>query len=711
MAAYQATGFDLTGAGEPERVSGVRASGILLSLLRVSPALGRAFSPDEDAAGKKQVVLLGHRLWQERFGGSKDVLGKGLTLNGNSYSVIGVMPAGFRFTALDADVWVPIGFEAWEMENRGGHDYQAIARLKPGVTLEQASTEMNVIAARLGQQFEVSKGWGVTLISMQDQLIGGSRKSLLILFGAVGLVLLIACANVANLLLARAATRERELAVRASLGAGRGRLLRQLLSEGLVLAAGGLLAGWLVAFWTMAAILKLGEASLPRLENVHLDGQVLGFTLVVSLVTGLLFSLAPACLASRASLSEVLKDTTRGTTHGRRQRFRASFVVVQIALGMVLLVGSSLLLRSFARLQAVDLGYQTDHILTDVMSMSDARFPSRETERKAFVNRVVEHVANLPGVDSAASAMGAPLGFIGARSQVFVEGRPEPMPNEAQAAGYSQISSNYFQTIGTPLLRGRHFDARDTTTAPFIAIVNEAFVRAFFPNEEPIGKRLKVMDSHRDQSTEIVGVVRDMRQRDIAAQPGPEMYFPMAQRCWFDVQIVVRTRVKPAAMTSALRQAVAEMDSSQTIYFVRTLDSLAADALAQRRWQMLLLAAFASLALLLSAVGIYGVMACVVTQRTQEIGVRMALGAQMHHVLHMVLRQGMTLVLIGIAVGLSGAFTLTRLLRSLLYEVSPTDYVTFTVIPMLLAAVAFFACWLPARRAAKVDPMQALRHE
>ena len=711
MAAYQGRGFDLTGIGEATRVFGVRASASLFPLLRINPALGRGFSAEEDVFGGNRVAVIGHQMWQERFGGMQEVLGKALTLDGHSYSVIGVMPAGFQFAGINPDVWVPMAFEPWELNSRGSHNYQGIARLKPNVSQAQAQAEMNAIAMRLGGQFEHAKGWGITLVSLQEQLVGSSRKPLLVLFGAVGLVLLIACANVANLLLARAAAREREFAIRAALGAGRGRIVRQLLLESSILAVGGALLGWGLSYLAVAAVTKFGAATFPRLEEVRLDGRALGFTVALSLITGLIFGLAPAWLATQTKLNETLKDAARGSTQNRRQRLRAGFVVAQVALAVMLLIGASLLLRSFIRLQGVDLGFQSDHILTASLTMPDARFPGRDAQRMTFLSRMVDRISTLPDVESAASVMGLPVAFGGASSAFYFDGQPAPEPSAMQVAGYSQISANYFETMKTPMARGRQFEARDTVTAPYVAIVNEAFVRTFLNGQEPLGKGLWVMDSQRKKPTKIVGVVRDMRQRDITMPAKPEMYFPATQRCWADAQLVIRTHGNPTALIAALRRAALEIDPAQTIYLIRTLAELTDNAVAQRRLQMILLLVFAGLALLLSAIGIYGVMTFSVAQRTQEIGVRMSLGAQRGHVLSLILRQGMILALAGVTIGIAGAFALTRLMGSLLYEISPTDPLTFASIPFLLLAVACFASWLPAQRASRLDPLKALRHE
>src|SRR5438445_273547 len=546
LAAYQPGGFDLTGTGDPARLSGIRASASLFPLLRVQPELGRGFTEAEDTFAGDRVAVIAHRLWQERFEGATDVLGKNVTLDGNSYTIVGVMPDGFRFAGLDADVWRPMAFEPRELENRGGHNYQAIGRLKPGVTLAAARAEMKGITERLSQQLELSRGWSVTMLPLQEQLVRGSERPLYVLFGAVGFVLLIACSNVANLLLARASGRAREFAIRGALGADRFRIVRQLVLESLILAGLGAAVGWLLARWSLTAVIKLGTVGLPRLENVQLDMQVAGF----------------------------------------------------------------------------------------------------------------------PGVESAAVVMGMPLTPVGANMQVLVLGRPEPKPSEPQVSGSSQVSPNYFQTMGIPLLRGRHFDNHDTVDAPFVAIVNESFARTFFPNGDAIGQRLRVMDGHRDRPTEIVGIVRDTRQRSITAQPGPEMHFPIMQRCWFTGQIVLKAKGAPAALIPSLTKAVAGLDSRQPLYFVRTLSSLMEDSVAQQRLQMLLLSTFAGVALLLALVGVYGVMACVVAQRRREIGVRMALGAPRHQVQGLILRQVIKLSGTGIMVGLLAASGLTRLLRN-----------------------------------------------
>jgi putative ABC transport system permease protein len=716
LAAYQPGGFDLTGTGDPARLSGIRSSASLFPLLRVQPELGRGFTEAEDTFGGDRVAVIAHRLWQERFGGATNVLGKSVTLDGNSYTIVGVMPDGFRFAGIDADVWRPMAFEPLELENRGGHNYQAIGRLKPGVTLAAAQAEMKGITERLSQQYELSRGWSITMLPLQEQLVRGSERPLYVLFGAVGFVLLIAGANVANLLLVRASGRAREFAIRGALGAGRFRIARQLVLESLTLASLGAVVGWLLARWGLAAVLKLGTVGLPRLENVHLDLQVAGFSILVTVVTGIVFGLAPAWFASRVSLGEVLKDAARGVTARRGGRIRGSFVAAQLALALVLLVGATLMLRSFARIHALDPGYVPDHILTASLFMPDSRFPGksfseREPFRKAFLAQVVERAAALPGVESAAVVMGMPLTAVGASMQVAVIGRPEPKPGEAQVSGYSQVSTNYFQTMGITLLRGRHFDSHDTVDAPFVAIVNESFARSIFPNGEALGQRLRVMDGHRDRPTEIVGIIRDTRQRSITAPPEPEMYFPIMQRCWFTGQLVLKAKGDPAAMIPALTKAVAGLDSRQPLYDVRTLPSLMEDSVAQQRLQMLLLSTFAGVALLLALVGVYGVMACVVAQRRHEIGVRMALGAQRSQVLGLILGRTMKLSGVGIALGLLAAFALTRLLRGLLFEISPTDPITFVAVPCVLIAAALAGGWLPARRAAKIDPMEALRAE
>ncbi|MBI1176576.1 FtsX-like permease family protein [bacterium] len=716
LAAYQPGAFDLTGNGDPARLTGVRASASLFPLLRVQPMLGRAFNPSEDVDGNKRVAIIGNQLWQERFNGSHNILSEGITLDGNVYSIIGVMPAGFRFAGIDAEVWVPMGFESWEMDNRGGHNYQAVGRLKPGVSLDQARTEMAAITGRLAQQYETDRGWGATLQPLRDQLVSNSKRPLYILFGAVSFVLLIACSNIANLLLARASKRSREFAIRGALGAGRPALIRQLVLESLLLAAAGAVAGWCLAQASLSLVLKLGSLGLPRLEDVRLDGTVALFSTLIALLTGLAFGAVPAWFASRVNLSDALNDSARGSSSGRGQGIRNGFVAAQLALALVLLIGAGLMLRSFAKIRAVDPGYQPDHILTASLFMPDSRFPGnsfseREPFRKAFIARVLDQVSVLPGVESGAVVMGMPLTQVGGTMQVLVDGRGEPKASDPQVAGYSQVSTNYFRTMGISLLKGRDFDGHDTVDAPFVAIVNEAFARTFFPNEDPIGQRLKVMDGYRDRPTEIVGIIRDTRQQSLTARPQAEMYFPIMQRCWFTGQIVLRTKGDPAAMIPSLTKAVTELDARQPLYNIRTLTSLMEDSIARQRLQMILLAVFAAVALTLALVGVYGVMAFVVAQRSREIGVRMSLGAQRHQVLTMILRQTTKLSGIGIVIGVVSAFALTRLLRSLLFEVTPTDPLTFLVVPLLLAVAALVGGWVPARRAARTNPMEALRNE
>ncbi|HTI99991.1 MAG TPA: ABC transporter permease, partial [Dongiaceae bacterium] len=716
VAAYQPGGFDLTGNGEPARVFGVRASASFFPLLGVQPMLGRNFTSQEDVEGKKQVVILGNRLWRERFNGSRDILGKGITLDGNVYSIIGVLPREFHFGPADADLWVPMGFESWELENRGGHNYQAIGKLKPGVPLEQARAEMATITHRLGQQYEPDRGWGVTLLPLRDQLVGDCKRPLYIMSGAVGFVLLIACSNVANLLLARAFKRAREFAIRGALGAGRPAIIRQLVLESLVLAAAGAVAGWFLAQFSLALVLKLGTLGLPRLESVRLDGAVAVFSAFITLLTGLAFGLVPAWFASRISLNDALNDSARGSTGGRGSRLRNGFVAAQFAFALVLLISAGLLGRSFASIRASDPGYRPDHILTASVFMPDSRFPGnsfseREPYRKAFLAQLVERAAALPGVESAAVVMGLPLTAVGGQMQVQIPGRPELKPAAPRPAGYSQVSPNYFQTMGIRLLQGRSFDRHDTGAAPFVAIVNESFLRTFFPNGAALGQHLRVMDGYRDRPTEIVGIIQDTRQRSLTAPPEPEMYFPIEQRCWFTGQLVLRTQGDPVAVIPALTKAVTGLDARQPLYDVRTLTSLMADSYSRQRLQMILLAVFAAVGLTLALVGVYGVMASVVAQRRREIGVRLALGAQRHQVLLMVSWQAMKPCLAGIMIGLVAALALTRLLRSLLFEVTPTDQMTFVMVPLLLIIAAFAGGWLPAQRAANTDPMQALRYE
>jgi putative ABC transport system permease protein len=713
MAVYGHVGFNLTGDGEARRITGLRVSAEMLPVLGISPRIGRAFTTDDEKTGAPRVVLLGDSLWRTRFGADPAVLGRSVQMDGQGYMVAGVLPAGFRYPDREADFWVPAAFSPEELRDRGAHTYGVLARLKQGIGIAQAAAEMNTIAGRIAAEHESNRDFAAAVVGLHEDLVGTSRRPLWVLLGAVACVLLIACANVANLQLARASSRQREFAVRGALGAGRAQMIRQLLVESVMLAGAGGLLGVLLARWAVSLFIAFGPRDIPRLNEIQISVPVLLFSLGVSVVTGLIFGLAPALQAAKADVNEVLKDSGRGTTDGfRRNRLRGALVMSEVALSLVLLAGAGLLLRSFAKMREVDIGFQPSGLLTANLAVSEQKYPD-EPRQVALILQVVERARALPGVQSASAVFGLPLDEMVSRSMLRVEGRPAPAPNEADSALYRQITPGYFKTMGTSLIAGRDVTSRDTADAPLVVVVNEAFVRAFFPGLDTpaaLGRRIHV-NSPANVFTEIVGVVRDMRYRGPAEPAEPEMYLPVSQRCWGFVSVVLRTSGDPSALSDPLRKAIAEIDPAQPLDNVRPMATLLADTLSTRKLQTALLGAFSTLALVLAAVGIYGVMAWSVSRRGHEIGIRMALGAQWRDVVRLVLRQGMIPAVAGVGIGLAAGLGLARFLAGLLFEVKPNDPPTFGAVTALLIGVALLACWLPARRAARVGPMVALRNE
>jgi putative ABC transport system permease protein len=635
-----------------------------------------------------------------------------IKLDGRDCEVVGVTPEDFRFELVTGatDFWLPIDPQASGYQQRGAIFLNAIGRLKPGVSVEQANADLSVVAARLEQQYQDSNaGVGVRLAPAQEELVSDLRPTLLVLLGSVGFVLLIACANVANLTLARAAGRHRELAVRAALGAGRGRIVRQLLTESLLLAVAGGLLGLLFALYGVKVLSAFVPENVPRFGETSTDLTVLCFTLGTSLLTGLLFGIAPALQSSRLDLNEALKEGGRTGTDGRgRKRVRSALVISEVALSLILLVGAGLLIKSFMKLSNTDPGFNPDHTLTASISLVTVRY---DTEDKIvdFYRRLVERVRALPGVRSVGAVTPLPLSDNNTSFSFAVVGQPPPQPGQRLSASTRVVTPDYFVAQGIPLRQGRVFDKQDKAGAPGVVIVNEAFARRYLPSEEPLGKRLR-LGINRTEG-EIVGVVGDIRGASLAQPGAPEYYIPEAAVAFGDMTLVVRTANDPASLAAALRQAVAEMDKDQPLYDVRTMDTLIARSVARQRFSMILVGVFAVLAALLAAVGIFSVMSSLVAQRTHEIGVRLALGAQPRDILSMVVRHGMTLTLVGVALGLAASFTLTWLMSSLLYEVSAKDPVIYGGISALLAAVAFAACYFPARRATKVSPLIALKCE
>jgi putative ABC transport system permease protein len=708
----------LTGAGDPERLNSRYATAGLFPLLGVDAVVGRTFRAEEDAAGGAPVVLLSYGLWQRRFGGAADAVGKSITLDSRPYTIVGVLPKGFELLQ-PADVFLP--FTPWAKtlpDDRNWHPgIYTVARLKPGVTREQARTEMVGITKRLENQYpEYNTGVSAEVVGLQDRLVQNVRPALLLLLGAVSFVLLIACVNVANLLLARAASRGREIAIRTSMGASRWRIVRGLLTESVLIAVTGGALGLLVASAALGPLLHMAEGSVPQIFSVGLDRSVLLFTLVVSVLTGLVFGIVPALRTGKIDLRETLNEGSRGSTTGRgHHRILGALVATEIAVALLLLIGSGLLLRSFSRLQEVSPGFQPDHLLVADLPLSQNAYAKPEL-RYEFFDRLVERAKTLPGVKSAGAASFLPVSGGGSLIQFNIEGRPPKTPHDYVAAGYRTVTPQYMETMGVPLLQGRNIAAGDVEKAPAVVVINASMARTYFPGENPLGKRMQI-GATPDKDVpymEIVGVVGDMLQ-GLDTEAKAEMYLPYRQADTvlpvFQLSVVLRTSGDPRLQAAALRSAVREIDPNQPVVKIRTMEENMATSVTEPRFRTWLIGIFAALALVLAAVGIYGVMSYSVNQRTNEMGIRVTLGAQPNDVFRIVVGEGLRLALIGVGVGLIGALAATRVLRTFLYGVSAIDPVTFAVTAALLTLVAVAACYFPARRATRVDPMVALRYE
>jgi putative ABC transport system permease protein len=713
MAAVRSATFNLTDGGEPERIDGIRVSVEILRVLRIEPALGRGFTDAEGRPGGEMVALLSHALWQRRYGSNADIIGRKITLDQRPFTVIGVLPAGVRHPGLNfpetgADIWIPAVPQQGELP-RGFHAFRVIGRLRAGATIEAAQAEFDAIAERLQQQYPNSNtGWVIGITPLREQIVGRIRTPLLVLLGAVVFVLLIACANVANLLLAQATARRQELAIRTAFGASRSRLVRQMLTESLMLSFAGGVIGLALAVWGVPVLTSIDANRIPRMEEIGVDARVLAFTLAVSIVTSLLFGLVPALRSSSNRFIEALREGRKGAGGAAHHRTLNLLVVVEVALAMVLLICAGLMIRSFLSVKEVDPGFDPRGLLTLSVNLPTSSYKDQR-QQEIFYRRFIDGLSAIAGVEKAAAISRLPVvGF--ATANFTLEGKPVPAGTEP-SADYRAVTPEYFQTIGIPLISGRDFTSQDTERSSDVIVINEAMRDQFFEGENPIGKRIQLA-AERTRFREIVGVVGDAKLGSLDSATTPAVYVPFPQSTWPDAFrqgfLVVRGK-NPESLVSAIRSELKNIDAEIPLSQVRTMEQIISSSLSQRRFNTSLLAVFAALAGLLAAVGIYGVMAFSVSQRTHEIGVRMALGAEHRDVMKMVLGQGALLAAAGAAAGVVGAFALTRVLSTLLFGVTATDPVTFALIPLTVIATAVAACYVPARRATRVDPVIALR--
>ena len=716
MAAYRNRSFNLTGEGEPARVEGELVTAAFFTTLQISPALGRAFAPEEDRPGGSHVVVISDGLWKSRFASDAQVLGKKIPLDGDAYAVIGVMPPGFHFPDPDDQIWVPMGLSPAELSNHGSHFLLVFARLKSGIPLSRAQAEMDALAKHLTEQYPATNtGQTVNVVSLHDDIAGPVRPALLALMAAVGLVLLIACANVANLLLARASVRQREVALRQALGASRSRIARQLLTESLLLALLGCALGLFLARWCLATLKLFAALALPRTEEFSLNAPVLLFAIVLSILAGIVFGVGPALHSARASVQETLKSGIRESPLRSGLRTRNLLVIIETALGAIVVIAAVLLLRSFLRIEHVPLGFQPQGVLTFRVIPRGERYSQLST-RAAFYRRVLERIEGLPQVQSAAAVSFIPLTLARGSKGFTMDGRAPTDPGQIPMAGYNVVTPGYFATMRITLLRGRDFSWNDSPQAQPVVTINEATAMRYWPAENPIGKRIRLGGSEETGLPwlTIAGIVADVREFDPMTEPQPTLYFPISQfadpagilRDW-----VVRTDNDPKAVAASVRAAVWDIDKDLPITRIRTMQEVRSMAIVSPRLNLVLFGLFAALALLLASIGIYGVTSYGVAQRTREIGIRLALGANRSDVVRTVVTQTIRLVTVGLLLGLIGAFALTRLMSSMIYGISSSDPATFSAVAFSLMAVALAACYAPARRALRVDPVVALRYE
>jgi putative ABC transport system permease protein len=720
LAAIRTTSSNLTVGDQAERIDISQTTANFFSVFDLQPVYGRLFIPEDEQAGHAPIAVLSYELWQRRFGGDKDVVGKSITLDGKPYTIVGITPATFQ-DPFKAELWLPplrlvpeLNERMDVTQNRGMGYLFSVAKLRQGVTLRQAASEMETITARLRQQYPDTNNRRFNrVVSLQEDVIGDISRMLWLLFGAVSFVLLIACANVANLLLANSSSRVKEMSIRAALGASRWRVMRQLFTESTMLALTGGAAGFLLSFWLLSFIKKLLPIDFPRINEIHMDWRVLGFTLVASVITGILFGFAPALQFARADLQDAIRETGRGTSGSlRRNRFRQVLIVSEVALSVVLLAGAGLLFRSFMRLQSVNAGFMAEQVLTARLTPSGTNF-KKDSERLRFYREVIDKMSSVSGVRDVGAINTLPLSK-GPTAGFRIEDRPITTPDKWPMANYRSVTPNYFRAMGIPIVQGRAFTDRDVYNAPLAMIVNQALADQDFPGESAIGKRINFGNTDSNNQPvwfEIVGVTANVRSLELREEPTAELYFSSEQDPWDEMSLVVRSTGDPDSVAGALRQVVTDVDRTVPISDVQTMKQIVSTSVTQPRFNLFLVALFSVIALLLSAAGIYGVTSYSVSQRTHELGIRMALGAQVRDVLGMILKQGMGVIAIGLVLGLGAAFVLLRLMKSLLFGVTETDPLTFVVTTVVLTFVALIACYVPARRATKVDPLEALRYE
>lgn len=711
IAAFQTAGYSLQGGDYSERIPAAAVSANFFDVLGVQPRLGRGFQPGEDEQGRNRVAILTDALWQRRFNSDSTIVGKTVLLGGENYEVVGVMPPQFRYPSRLTEILVPLDISPALRANRSNHFLMTLGRLKPGVTLAQARDQMVAIARRIEEQNKDGQaGRNVRLIPLQEEVVQNVRAALLVLFGAVGLVLLIGCVNVANLLLARAAGRRREIAIRVALGAGRGRLIRQFLTESILLSVAGGLVGLLIAKWGVSILIALASGVLPRAGEIGLDTRVLAFTFGLSVLTGIAFGLAPALQSSRSDVQTALKDSGNAGSSPQRNRLRSWLVVAEVSAALVLLIGAGLLLKSFWQLQRMDAGLRPENVVTMSLALPQAKYSTSEAT-DAFHGQLLQRVNALPGVQATGMINYLPLQQWGVNGDVYIEGDPPYAPGQAPNAEYRTVSGDYFQALGIPLISGRFFEATDGANTPTVVLVNQALVKSYLGNKNPIGAHL--LQNGKPEIT-IVGVVGDVKQSGLTQASRPEIYFSYQQvpeTLKRSMSLVIRTVGEPTAVVAAVRGELRGIDPNQPIYNIKTMSTVIDESVSDHRLNMSLLGIFAALALVLASIGIYSVMSYTVTQSTREIGIRMALGAQTSEVLKLVIGHGLMLTIVGVVIGILGAFALTRLLANLLFGVTTTDPVIFASVPLVLIIVAALACYLPARRAMKLDPVVALRQE